>query len=115
MKTTNCDKAAHPFLLLATGTINSTAVFQLAPPQTSTSSQIKAAAAAMCIEFRPFLRVSCSYQGSDKLISQALTFTGLPNGTPLRQELTFSSVIVVEGELKRGGYSLTDSSLKQRL
>lgn len=40
-----------------------------------------AAAAAMWIEFGPFLRVSCSYQGSDKLISQPLTSTGLPTGT----------------------------------
>ena len=34
----------------------------------------------MCIEFRAFLGVSCSYQGSDKLISQALTSAGLPTG-----------------------------------
>lgn len=64
-------------------------MLQLVPFQTPTSSQIKAAAAAMCIEFRPFLRVSCSYQGSDKLISQALTSTGLP------------TVFVVEWEVKK--------------
>lgn len=51
-----------------------------APFQMLTSPQIKATAAAMCIEFGPFLRVSCSYHWSDKLISQALTSTGLPIG-----------------------------------
>lgn len=60
---------------------NLTAVLHLAPFHTPTAPQIKAAGAAMCIEFRPFLRVSCSYQGSDKLISQALTSTGLPTGS----------------------------------
>lgn len=34
----------------------------------------------MCIESSPILRVSCSYQGSDKLISQTLASPGLPTG-----------------------------------
>lgn len=60
--------------------LNLTTVLHLAPFQTPTSPQIKAAVAAMCIEFGPFLRVSCSYQRSDKLISQALTSAELPTG-----------------------------------
>lgn len=48
--------------------------------------QIKAATAAMCIEFRPFLRVSCSYQGSDKLISQAFYWATNRTLTPTKAD-----------------------------
>lgn len=72
MGTTQYDITAHTFYWY-----NWTTELDLAPLLTPTSPQITAAATTMCIKFWPYLRVSCSYQGSDKLISQALTSTEL--------------------------------------
>lgn len=71
-------------LLLATGTgIRGGGLWSVGPVEVGrtltsvphrfqmlTSPQMKATVAAIRIEFGPFLRVSCSHQGSDKLISQ---------------------------------------------
>lgn len=60
---------------------NPTAALNLAPPpQAPTSPQIQVPVAAMCIQSTLIMRVSCSYQPADKLISQALASAGLPTG-----------------------------------
>lgn len=71
----------------------------------------------MCIEFSPFLRVSRSYQGLDKLISQALTSAGLPNRTPTLTEaglLHYHSTFSAE-HINRGSAQLMGGLQRQQL
>lgn len=71
------------------------------PFQTWTSPQIKAAVAAMCVEFGPFLRLSCSYQGLDKLISQAHTSTQLLIGLLKGERWPLDAVFWLNGKTRR--------------
>lgn len=74
--------------------------------------QITATVAAMCIEFRPFQRVSCSYQGADKPISQPLTSMQLLIGPHKGESWPLDFVTLMfateKGVEKRGNWLRSD-------